>query len=255
MRVPRGGPLLEFGFYWADISETTALARLVATLLDYHAVWLQGVCRVSTYAGREQSIDLPGFAELENCLTAPDWRVVDVGLALEHATDTVSGVAEQVRLWPPRTWTPSDASARPVTILTEGHWTETWIASTAAAARASRQQARTLGRRAKDRFCALVAATHPAFAAITVERSLPSPAELRRQPDVHAFSDFWINRTYVGAAAMARIEQAYANAYCETVGDGLYISCYPYLNPQGRNLGPDRYAASEYVSRLIARAG
>src|SRR5690242_15331312 len=75
MRVPLGGPLLEFGFYWADISETTAVACLVATLLEHHAVWVGGTCRVCTPDGLVHSRELAGFSEVENCLTSPAWQM------------------------------------------------------------------------------------------------------------------------------------------------------------------------------------
>jgi len=185
--------------------------------------------------------------DLEQCLTNPHASLDQVNM--EGATNTTRGVAEII------TYTNISEGAarfdhRPIAIWTEGQWTEAWQYET----KAGLQHARTIGRRAKDRFCALVEGTRPSYAALTVEDELRTPYELRRKPDSGIFRDFYISGSYIGPAALAEITALYAGAYIEPVADGVYVSCWEFLNPRGKRLTAGVYDKSVAVSRAIAAA-
>lgn len=242
MRLPSGGPFLEFNFYWADVAEGDAFARLVAALLDLGAVF--------------RRCDIASMDELEQALTDPGADLIQVNM--EGATSTTRGVAEIVTyLDLPEGVARSDH--RPIAIWTEGQWTEAWLHETKAGlheTKAGLQRARTLGRRAKDRFCALIERTRPSYAAITVEYELPTPSALRRKPDGHAFHDFYVSASYLGREALAGLADLFAGAYIEPVADGVYISCWGLLNPRGRGLtiGMELERKTMAVARAIAAA-
>lgn len=233
MRFPSGGPFLEFNFYWAAMAEEEAFVRLVAALLALGAVFRRS--------------DIDTMEDLEQCLTNPHASLDQVNM--EGATNTTRGVAEII------TYTNISEGAarfdhRPIAIWTEGQWTEAWQYET----KAGLQHARTIGRRAKDRFCALVEGTRPSYAALTVEDELRTPYELRRKPDSGIFRDFYISGSYIGPAALAEITALYAGAYIEPVADGVYVSCWEFLNPRGKRLTAGVYDKSVAVSRAIAAA-
>ncbi len=233
MRFPTGGPFLEFNFYWADVAEEGAFARLVAALLALGAVFRRS--------------NIANMDDLEERLTDPHGSLVQV--FMEGATNTTRGVAEIITF----TTIPEDVARhdhRPIAIWTEGQWTEEWQHET----KTGLQRARTSGRRAKDRFCALVDRTRPSYAAITVERWLPTPYQLRRKPDGHDFHDFYVSGSYIGPAALAAVTNHFADAYVEPVADGVYVSCWTFLNPRGKGLTTGMEGKQAAVARYIAAA-
>lgn len=231
MRLPTGGPFLEFNFYWADLSEEEAFVRLVAALLNLGA--------------RFRRSDITSMKDLEQRLTDPQANLHQV--YMEGATNTTHGVAKIITY----TTISEDVARydhRPIAIWTEGRWTEAWQHET----KVGFQQARTSGRRAKDRFCSLIERTHPSYAAITVEDVLRTPYELSRKPYGHAFHDFYISATYIGREAVDEITRLYAGAYIEPITEGVYISCWEFLNPRGKGLTSGLEAKKSAVARYIA---
>lgn len=231
MRLPTGGPFLEFNFYWAEVAEEEAFVRLVAALLALGA--------------RFRRSDITSMEDLEQCLTDPHETLIQVHM--EGATNATRGVAEIVTF----TTIAEDVAQydhRPLAIWTEGQWTEAWQHET----KAGVQHTRTIGRRAKERFCALIEQTHPSYAAITVSDSLPTPYELRRKRYGHAFHDFYVSALYLGREAIDEITRLFAGAYIEPVADGVYISCWEYLNPRGKKLTTGLEAKKSAVAHYIA---
>ena len=124
----------------------------------------------------------------------------------------------------------------------------------AAQTKAGLQHARTVGRRAKDRFCAIIEGARPSYAALTVEDQLRTPYDLRRKPDSGTFSDFYVSGSYIGSAALTAITALYAGAYIEPAADGIYVSCWEFLNPRGKRLTAGVDSKSIVVARAIAAA-
>lgn len=254
MRFPSSGPFLEFNFYWGDLSEVEALARLAEALLALGATFVKGGGLADVgeaqdgamdgASGRPHEIAIASMEDLEQYLTEPHTQVER--LYMEGATNTTRGVAEII------TYTSVSDEARrhdhrPLAIWTEGVWTEAWQRDT----REGRQRASAIGRRAKDRFCALVARTQPSYAAITVEDSLRTPYELRRAPYGHAFHDFYVSGSYIGPAALAALADLFAGAYVEPIADGLYVSCWEFLNPRGIGMTTELEHKKSAVARSI----
>jgi len=255
-RLPSGGPNLEFNFFWADIEEEEAFGRLVQALVDMGACFRRGgILRriVSADHGNSptdaiQDVDIGGMEDVESYLTDPIWRLSAV--YMEGATNTTRGVAEVVCYG---TIMPDAAlhDHSPLSIYTEGRWTETWIGEP----RKRERHARTIGRRAKDRFCAIVVATRPSYASITIEDTLPTPWELRHKPDCGVFRNFYIDSCFVGGDAVNDLHNLFADAYSEPIGSGLYISTWAYFNRKGLSIPiTEVYDRSINVSRMIARA-
>ena len=187
MKFPIGGPLLSFAFYSADVLETVALARVVTASLDLGAVFQAGW---GTSLADEGTEDIASATDIAHWFGNRTRRVE--GVALVGATDTTRTFAERVSYDHISTEAAqTDHSA--IAIETGGHWTEHWVYKD------GERQARTRGRHAKMRFCALVEAIRPAYAAILVETYLPCP-DLRRKQRYTHFSDFFISGSYVGLA-------------------------------------------------------
>jgi len=81
---------------------------------------------------------------------------------------------------------------------------------------------------------------------------LRTPYELRRKPNSGTFSNFYVSGSYIGSAALAATTALYAGAYIEPVADGVYVSCWEFLNPRGKRLTAGVYGRSVAVSRAIA---
>jgi hypothetical protein len=257
-RLPSGGPFLELNFFWADVPLDEAFSCLVRTLLSFGAVFRRGgvVVRRPHWGPASQAsaedvreVGILSIGDVEGYARNPEWALSAV--YMERATATTSGVAEVVT----RGTITREAALHdpcPLTIYTEGQWTDAWAHET----KAGERQARTTGRRAKERFCALAASTRPSYASITVENTLPTPWALRQAPDGHAFGDFFVDTNFIGQANAEHLLRVYADAYSEPVGSGLYISTWKYFNPTGISiLYAEKQQRSVQASRAIARAG
>lgn len=244
MRFPTGGPFLEFNFYWADLSERDALFRLARALVRLDAQFRYGGVDLVSSAHSAQDVDIVDLDGLEDLLTRPDTHVQR--LYMEGATGTTRGVAEIITYL--SAMEILAAEPRSLAIWTEGQWTERWTQET----KAGKQHARTMGARARKRFCALAEATKPSYAAITVEYPLPTPAELRRGGPGYAFFDFYVSGIYVGQASLMTIQRLYEDAYVEPVGEGIYISCSPYFNPRGKRATIEVHRAATQLARILS---
>jgi hypothetical protein len=109
------------------------------------------------------------------------------------------------------------------------------------------------GRQIYQRFCALVEAINPSYAAITSELPLMCPVDLRRDPDRSIFRDFFVNRSYCDVVTFNRIQELFRDAYIETLKNGVYISSTEECNPRGININiTDAVYQSVETAKLIA---
>jgi hypothetical protein len=257
-RLPTGGPFLELNFFWAEVPLDEAFSRLVHALLRFGAVFRRGGLVVRRdYPGPPsdvtveavRDVNIAGIEDVDRYVADPNWALSTV--YMEGATATTSGVAEVVG----RGTISAEAALHdpcPLTIYTEGQWTDAWAQET----KAGERWARTTGRRAKERFCALAASTGPSYGAITVANSLPTPWALRQTADAYAFRDFYIDVNFIGDAEATHLLSVFADAYSEPVGSGIYISTWQYFNPRRISIPlAETYQRSMQASRAIARAG
>jgi hypothetical protein len=248
-------PFLELGFYFANIPEADAFARLITTLLSLGATFTGEASMHRGIGIREKPFasitDAPlpelvtlDAATLMRSLVDPDIRLIEVYLdgaigVARNAAEIVSYVSVSPEA--------AHADRHPLAILTEAE-----IFSGSLRQRFARR-ARRAGRQVYQRLRALVEATRPAYAAITVEFPLQCPTDLRRDPRSLAFRDFFVSGTYIGAPNLAVAKNLFAGAFVEPLTDGLYISCTKDFNPDGRNLPvEDAQRRSVEQAKLIA---
>lgn len=251
-------PFLELGFYFANIPEADAFTHLVTALIGNGAK-LTGEASVRRGVGVKDMAfssitDSPlpeplttDVSTIMQSLTDPDVRIIEVymdgaiGLTLNTAEilTYLSISPEAVR-----------TDKHPLAILTEGE------VFSGTLRQEFPQRARKAGKQVYHRFCALIEALQPAYAAITVENTLECPTDLRRDPRSLSFCDFFVSRAYIGASKLRTIQTFFSGAFIEPMGDGLYISCTKEFNPEGRSLDTE-YAQrqSVEVAKLIASLG
>jgi hypothetical protein len=111
------------------------------------------------------------------------------------------------------------------------------------------------GRRVYKRFCSLVAMLQPSYASITYEQEMGCPYDLRRAPDPYALGTFFVSSAYAGADRLTRLQALFADAYCEPVRGGVYISCDATFTPKRRRGVHQLYEARIEAAKLIAEAG
>jgi hypothetical protein len=250
----RDGPLLELNFYYGMLPEDTALVRVIRALARLGAR-LAGGGLAHTGPDAYEPFSFPhewprerillDLDDLEAIQAAPDIRLVGVymldagGLAQPGVADYVGlmGISREA----------AGIDHHPVGIDTDG------TPFAALTEESDRAEARQLGLQAYRRFRAVVEATCPAYAALLPGHILQCPTDLQLQPSPHNFHDFYVSGPYVGAHNLAAIEDLYAGAYVEPVGDGLYISCHPCFNPRRVELPPDP-ARGAAVARVIGYA-
>ncbi|MBA3943778.1 MAG: hypothetical protein H0X37_04365 [Herpetosiphonaceae bacterium] len=254
MRQP-DPPFLELSFYFADRTGREAFTQLVTTLVGFGATFTgegkahKGVgLRDQPFGSLSDELREPLPLENSEALTRwtsdPNTRLLQVSMG--GATGAIADVAEIVTYE-----SISDEAAsvdhHPVAIWTEGELFSGTFPKTHAG------QARKVGQQTYERFRLLVEALAPAYAAITTEYGLECPEDLRRDARSYAFQDFFVSRSYLGANKVAKIQNLFAEAYAEPVGDGIYISCHRFFNPEGKD-SEAKYGSGQSgeVARLIA---
>ena len=102
-------------------------------------------------------------------------------------------------------------------------------------------------------FLRLVADLTPAYAAISVEHGLPSPASLFESPDPVAFTDAYISRNFIPGGEMDTIRRFAESigAYTEVIADGLYTSCSRWFNPSSAAVDD---ASAQSLSLTISKS-
>lgn len=254
---PPEGSFLELNFYFGDRPEREAFAGLVAALVDLGArftgnAWAHRGRGIRdrpfkfAFDRARRRIAVGSLEALHRWLGKPDTRVVEVEMI--GAAGTADDVAEVVT-YQGISREASEIDRHPLAI-----WTEGWLFD-GPIPEEEPAEARRVGLRAYQRFRALVERLRPSYAALTHEYALECPTELRREGISLAFIDFYVSRAYLGAAALRRIGQAFAEAYQESFGDGIYISHNPFFNPENRAAAlTDPWGTSARVVEEIVRA-
>ena len=56
----------------------------------------------------------------------------------------------------------------------------------------------------------------------------------------------------IGREALTEVTELFAGAYIEPIADGVYVSCWEFLNPRGKELTAGLEAKKVSVARYIA---
>lgn len=111
----------------------------------------------------------------------------------------------------------------------------------------------SMGRKAIAAFRDLVLALSPAYGAITVDYGLESPEDLMNDPRTYAFTDFYLDREFIGHANLQQIRNRFPNACHEQFGRGQLTISSSFLIAESKCGRDDAYELSECVGRLIGR--
>jgi hypothetical protein len=259
---PPTPPYLDLSFYYSNIAESDAFASLAMSLLARDARFIeasviQGSGSRARHCGRDvlTSADtvLPITSEeaILNALRNPDTKVSR--LTVERALPHTPGVEEHLTYIPLQTENAIREDQHPIVLVAEG---DAWDFDSADPhAEQKHRRACWAGREAYELLRALTMETRPAYAAIAVERTVESPADLRDAPEeATAFSDFFVADGYVGGDAIDDIRRLFDGAHIEEWADGIYVSCIPYFNPtQTRRVGSLREPMAA-VATLLGNA-
>jgi len=229
-------PHLECGFYFHDISEADALAQMTDYLTSRKVAFTGRIVAAFDHNIRSRVVRWePAWLEDERT-DAVKSLDIDVTALVEYVRDEsvkviqiemrsalgISTKREVLGYCPlPRMFLGNHA----IEILADGQ------AFTGYGGETNTSEARRLGRRTYEWFLATARDLAPSYATITVEKPIPIPAQLGKIESSTVFTDFYISNAYVGESGVTRIKSIYTSAYIEIVGDGVYISCYEYFNP------------------------
>jgi len=241
MRKPKP-PFLEFNFFFSDENEENSFLKLLTTLMEL-GTELVGTARVHQvdnvkyrkFAGISdkplKTIAFNSLADVEQIVHREDIRLIQLDLL--NATTVAKDIIE-ILTYVSISKKASEIDNHPLAIWTEGIWTE-WANYNGNLRKNYEEQARISGKKAYKRFLHLVKQLRPAYAAITVEWPLECPTDLRLDPRSLAFTNFFISSDYVGVSNLNSIRDLFTKAYIEPIANGLYISCWEFLNPDQKN--------------------
>lgn len=244
-------PYLEIGFYFERVPEEKAFVQLLKALFELEfqlgnrgyihteARKREGFASVSDKVPIE--VPLNGWIDVDNLFADPNTRLVqvvinDMGNNTETLVTYMSISPESVhRDWHPiAIWNSGE--------LFSGSLTEEY-----------EKQAKRRGKQAYQLLKDLVDKVRPSYATITVEEPIECPTDLARDPRSYAFRNFYVEEAFVGSSGFIQIKQMFGNAYIELLGEGIYVSCYEYFNPEGQTLNNDlALTKSVEVAKLIA---
>lgn len=244
-------PFLELGFYFADLMDADAYAKVARVLLARGSRFLaaegwRGPGRRSRpFRSIRDEVSEPldlRVDQLEAALTDPDL------LMLELSFDRILGISkapERLEYFSVFSEEAALLDRHPVAILAEGE---------PFSGPHNPERGRKPGRRTYEVFRELVVALSPSYASITVEAPVKCPTDLHRDPRSHTFIDFYLSESFAGHSTLASVTRLFEGAYQEHIADGMYISTYKYMNPQGIGLDPDRrsHLATD-VGKLIGQ--
>ena len=234
MNLP-DAPFLELGFYFADKPETVALADLLHLLTTLGgectgeiAVHLGDGIRDKLFASiTEQLMEERAVADLNDLvrqIAAPNQRIIQIGM--HNATGISPDLPEIV------TYLSISSVAMPKDRHPLAIWTEGWMFSGPPSfLEEHSEDANRVGQQVYQRFCWLVEALNPAYATITIERSLECPVDLRNETASYVFTDFFVRSEFLDASKLKLVRETCAEAYVEQLTNGLYISSNGYFNP------------------------
>jgi hypothetical protein len=245
-------PFLELGFYFADLTDADAFAKVARALMARGSRFLfaQGWRGPGKRSQPFESIRGDELREplsiredqLEKALADPDLRIMEI--SYDHIIG-ISKAPERLEYFGVFSEIAAQLDRHPIEILAEG---QPWSGPH------DSERGRKPGKKVYQFFRELVVALAPSYAAITVEAPIECPTDLHQDPSNHTFLDFYMSESFIGASNLATIARLYDGAYQERVADGLYISTYRYMNPGDVSLDYEKvsYMASE-VGRLVGQ--
>lgn len=264
MKQPNGTSL-EFNFYFADLPEPEPFIRLINGLLELGAEFtgnglaakgtnINGAQFADAFDPEPEAVEINDASDFHQIVTDPNRRLIEV--TMTKAIYSEQNLAERV------TYLSIPQKAAYINNHPLAIWT-TWNAFSGipeeffepkAKANQYRQIARKKGRQVYRRFIDLLTRIKPAYAAITFESFLLSPAALRTEPNSTLFNNFYLSNNYFSAGDLDMTQELYKNAYFEVLPDGLYISANNYFNPTGKELEQGKVSAlSLEVAKLIGK--
>lgn len=253
-------PFLKPSFYFAETPDTTALLQVLRVLTSKGAQF-GGKGRISRGAGINarpfagltdvsvEEVPLTSIDEAECYATGADTRLMEVLLT---AAAAASQRANEILTYTHISAEAAASDHHPVSLWTSGSLYD----GPASAERNPRlvRRRRAHGRRVYARFLDLIRALRPSYASLVTLEGLMCPTDLRRDPRSLAFENFYVSARYLGTRPTEKLLQLFPDAYRERVGDGWYVSCYPYFNPEGREVPSSTASyASDAAAALIAR--
>lgn len=242
-------PFLELGFYFADLSDADAFAKVARAILTGGAKFVGARGRrgpgerLRRFASPTDDplrieLDLRG-SQLDAALDDRDLRVMELQL------DPIVGVSRspEVLEYEMISEEASLVDHHPINILAEGH---------AYSGPHEPERGWNPGKKVYATFSELILGLRPSYACISVEAATHCPTDLWQDPRGFA-PDFWVSRSYLGDHGIATIAKLFEGAYQEQLGDGVYVSTYQYWNPA--KIGFDSIKAGHIateVGKLIA---
>lgn len=209
--------MLQVGLYFSDAGSEESLERLLLSLsrvgnaIAEYAILdkrhgIRGSHFVSPYVAQNdgtisEDIHLIDLSELLET-SSDSTRIREVGIV--NATGSTPYVIEEITYCVlPKSCLERDHHA--VQLLTDGEEFHMWMPNRPAGALRR-------GKIIREWFLRLVADAKPSYAAISTERDLASPCELRQEP--WPFTDFFVDLTLVGAD----LTRHYQHADCVPIG-------------------------------------
>ena len=111
------------------------------------------------------------------------------------------------------------------------------------------------GRDAYIVFKNVIEATHPSYAAITVDYEMETPCELIVDSRSHAFRDFYIDSRLADSISLSRLlDKVQPKPYVESMEEGIYVSSSGYFNPEGVSIDSSGARISDFISIRLAEA-
>lgn len=101
-------------------------------------------------------------------------------------------------------------------------------------------------------FKKMVLNTQPDYASITMEYSMESPYDIKKDSKSHAFYNFYFDKNKIDKNCIEDLQNWCNdnNIYTEDFGSGFYFSTSSFLNP----LDLDNYAFSGMISLKASKA-
>jgi hypothetical protein len=258
MSEDRSGPALMIQFYFGNIPTREYFVNMIGILVGAGAQFsgrglvhrgegLRDAPFVSPTDELLEDIPITDFKQVIDAASDPNMRLVQVemlgAVGIGESKDVVTYV-----------YISRESSAQdrhPIAIVADGWMFE----GTEEMMDENRGLSYRVGRQAYERFRLLVEKTRPEYGSITVGWHLECPSDLRRNPHSASFFDFFVSESYLRGSGIAQVEELFPECYSEKVGDGVFISCTAFFNPDERQAPIPRRSLdnrSIEVAKLIA---
>ncbi len=245
-------PYLEIGFYFKHVPEKEAFVLLLKALFE---LGFQLGNRGYVFAEIEDREDfasisdkvrhevpLNSWIDVDNLLADPSTRLVQV--VMNDVVNNSETIVTYISISPEAV----RYDSHPIAIWSSGELFSGTLTNL------YKKQVKRRGKQAYQLLKDLVNKVRPSYATITVEEPIECPKDLSYDSRSYAFSDCYVEETFLGSSDFMQVKKMFRNAYTELLGDGIYISCYEYFNPEGQELSNDLASGkSGEVAKLIAK--